>query len=199
MAKNFDYDLTSLLTALPASAHYAYVTHKPAFGMTSGATTNSGDFTEQYTFTGAPIGSGSAFTGGVPLKIAMMLSGHIHQFEYVNFSDYTHYAPQIVVGTGGSSIDPSSNPQGFTAPGGLTYGYTSTQFTVHNTPVTATTTTATVKQAYSQAEFGFALLDANAAGGYTASVYNINAAKAGRCTVTLGNVTGSPRGITCWN
>ena len=36
----------------------------------------------------------------MPANIAFFLSGHIHQFEYVNFVNNTNFAPQLVVGTG---------------------------------------------------------------------------------------------------
>ncbi len=189
MAKNYDYDLTALLGTLSNSSTNIYVTHKPTYGLVAGAPTAGGDFTEQYTFTGAPTGIGSAFSGGVPAKIGMFLSGHIHQFEYVNFNDYTHYAPQLIVGVGGDNLDPTANPNG-TAP---TYAYQSQQFTVHNS--TTGTTTATVHAAYSQAEFGFAVLDTTATG-YVANVFNIGANKAGRCTITIG--AGQQRNIACW-
>jgi hypothetical protein len=194
MAKNYDYDVTGVLNTLPTNSLNFFVTHKPVFGLASGAPTNSGDFTEQYAYTGAPSGVSSAFTGGIPAKVAMLLSGHIHQFEYVNFNDYTHYAPQLIVGVGGSNIDPTTNPNGFTPPsGGLTYAYQSQAFTVHDTATTGTTTSTVVHAAYSQAEFGFAVLDATSTG-YIANVYNINSTKAGRCTITL-----SPRNIACWD
>jgi hypothetical protein len=189
MAKNYDYDLTSVLDTLAAGSLNFYVTHKPVFGLVSGAPNNGGDFTEQYTFTGAPTGLASAFSGGVPAKVAMMLSGHIHQFEYVNFNDFTHYAPQLVVGVGGDNLDPTANPNG-TSP---TYAYQSQAFTVHDAPVTGTTGSTTVHAAYSQAEFGFAVLDATPTG-YIANVYNTNSTKAGRCTITL-----NPRNIACWD
>ncbi len=190
MAKNFDYELTSLLTALGSSGpSMFFVTHKPTFGLVSGATTNAGDFTEQYTFTGAPTGVGSAFTGGVPTSIAMFLSGHIHQFQYVNFNDYTHYAPQLIVGVGGDNLDPTANPNGVSP----IYAYQSQNFTVHDTSSVGTTTTAAVGHAYSQAEFGFAVLQATPTG-YIANVYNIGASRAGRCTITLNK-----RNIACWN
>nr|WP_294544711.1 metallophosphoesterase [uncultured Rhodopila sp.] len=188
MAKNYDYDLTSLLSALPSNDYYFYVTHKPSYGLVSGAPTNGGDFTEQYTFSGNATAN-SAFTGGVPYKIALFLSGHIHQFEYVNFSDYSHYAPQLIVGTGGDNLDPTANPDGHT----LTYAYQNQAFTVHNNSTTSTTTTTNALAAYSQAEFGFAVLDATATG-YIANVYNIYSTKAGRCVIKL-----NPRDLTCWD
>ena len=60
-------------------------------------------------------------------------------------------------------------------------------------PRPSTTTSTTVHAAYSQAEFGFAVLDATPTG-YIANVYNINSTKAGRCTITL-----NPRNIACWD
>ena len=190
MAKNYDYDLTSLLGAVPPADYYFYVTHKPAFGLVSGAPTNGGDFTEQYTFSGNATAN-SAFSGGVPYKIAMMLSGHIHQFEYVNFSDWTHYAPQLIVGTGGDNLDPTANPDGRT----LTYAFQNQLFTVHNSSTTSSTTSTNTLAAYSQAEFGFAVLDATATG-YIANVYNIYSTKAGRCVITLQSARPDLLGLT---
>jgi len=189
MAKNYDYDLTALLNQVPSNAYYFYVTHKPSYGLVSGAPTNGGDFTEQYMFSGNAT-TNSAFSGGtVPYKIALFLSGHIHQFEYVNFQDYTHYAPQLIVGTGGDNLDPTANPDGKT----LTYAYQNQAFTLHHNSTTTTTTSTTAQAAYSQAEFGFAVLDATPTG-YIANVYSIYATKAGRCMITL-----HPRDISCWD
>ncbi len=188
MAKNYDYDLSALINGLPANSSNFFVTHKPTYGLVSGAPNNGGDFTEQFLFSGNATPN-SAFTGGVPYKVAMFLSGHIHQFEYVNFNDYTHYAPQLIVGVGGSNLDPTANPNGVSP----TYAYQNQAFTVHKSSVTTTTSSATVAAAYSQAEFGFAVLDATATG-YIANVYNTNASKAGRCVITL-----SPRNISCWD
>jgi hypothetical protein len=189
MAKNYDYDLTSLLAAVPSSDYYFYVTHKPSYGLVAGAPTNAGDFTEQYTFSGNATANSAFRNGAVPYEISLFLSGHIHQFEYVNFSDYTHYAPQLIVGTGGDNLDPTVNPNGTT----LTYAYQNQAFTVHNSSNTASTTSTNALAAYSQAEFGFAVLDATATG-YIANVYNIYSTKAGRCVITL-----HPRDIVCWD
>lgn len=212
MAKNYDYDMTGVLNTLPTSSNNIYITHKPTFGLVAasaatapctvaGGPTNGGDFTEQYAYLGAPTGAGSAFSGGVPAKIGMFLSGHIHQFEYVNFNDYVHFAPQLIVGTGGDNIDPTANPAGDTTYNqpspNLIYHFTSTPFDVHNTASASfAPSTTTVHAAYSQAEFGFALLQTTSTG-YIANVYNIYAAKAGRCTITMGNP--GPRNIACWD
>ena len=185
MAANYDYDLTNALNAVSGAPYLFYVTHKPPFGLVSGATNGSGDVTEQVTFSGGATAN-SAFSGGVPAKLAMFLSGHIHQFEYVNFNDYVRYAPQMIVGVGGDKLDATSNPNATTS----TYGYQNQGFTIRNSSTTSTT--AQVNHAYSQAEFGFAVLQATSSG-YLASVYNIGASRAGRCTVTL-----APRNIACW-
>ena len=185
MAANYDYDLTNALKAVSGAPYLFYVTHKPPFGLVSGATNGSGDVTEQVTFSGTATAN-SAFSGGVPTKLAMFLSGHIHQFEYVNFDDYVRYAPQMIVGVGGDKLDATSNPNA-TSP---TYGYQNQGFAIRNSSTTSTT--AQVNHAYSQAEFGFAVLQATSTG-YLASVYNIGASRAGRCTVTL-----APRNIACW-
>lgn len=185
MATNYDYDLTRALNAVSGVPYLFDVTHKPPFGLVSGATNGSGDVTEQVTFSGGATAN-SAFSGGVPAKLAMFLSGHIHQFEYVNFNDYVRYAPQMIVGVGGDKLDATSNPNATTS----TYGYQNQGFTIRNSSTTSTT--AQVNHAYSQAEFGFAVLQATS-NGYLASVYNIGASRAGRCTVTL-----APRNIACW-
>jgi hypothetical protein len=188
MAKNYDYELTALLNKLPSNTYNFYVTHKPEFGLISGAPTNGGDFTEQYAYSGNATAN-SAFSGGVPYKIAMLLSGHVHQFEYINFSDYTRYAPQMIVGIGGDNLDATANPDGTTP----TYAFQSQNFTVHDSSSTSATATANVAAAYAQAEFGFALLEPTQKG-FAAQVYTIGAHKAGRCSITL-----SPRNIACWD
>ncbi len=198
MAANYDVDLTAILAAVPSSSYNVFTTHKPTYGLVSGGTdlnapppvptNNGGDYTEQFTFSGNAAAN-SGFSGGVPYKIPLFLSGHIHQFEYVNFQDWTHYAPQLIVGVGGDNLDPTSNPNGTT----VTYGFKSQNFVVHASGTTSTTTSTVATAAFAQAEFGFAVLDVTATG-YVANVYNIGAAKAGRCTITL-----SPRSIACWD
>ncbi len=111
MAKNYDLDLTNLLANIPGNLSYFYVTHKPTYGLVAGAPMNGGDFTEQYTFSGN-ASANSAFVGGkVPAEISMFLSGHIHQFEYVNFNNNTDFAPQLIVGMGGDSHGPDRQPE----------------------------------------------------------------------------------------
>lgn len=185
MARNFDYEMTAVLNALPPNSRNIVVTHKPMFGMVAGATTDGGNFTQQYAYLGAPTGAASAFSAGVPVKIPFFLAGHIHAFQYVNFADNVTYAPQLVVGNSGDNLDPPLNPDRVTP----TFGYSDKNFTVHN--ATASTTTAVVR-AFSQTKFGFAIMDATPAG-FNVDVYNVSSTKAGRCTITL-----SPRNIACW-
>lgn len=185
-AARFAADLGPVLAAVGTSSANVFMTHKPTYGLVTGAPTTGGDFTEQYLFNGLLNGA-----SGVPYSIGLFLSGHIHQFEYVNFSDYTRFAPQVVVGVGGTLLDTP------TAPPALTDAYQNQPFTIHDTP--STTTAANVSHAYSQAEFGFAVLDATPAG-YVANVYNIGANRSGRCTIALGPnlASGTQRSIACW-
>ena len=187
-ASRYAADLSAVLAAVGPNSTNIFTTHKPTYGLVSGAPTNGGDFTEQYLFNGLLNGA-----SGVPYDIGMFLSGHIHQFEYVNFSDYTRFAPQLIVGVGGTLLDtPTAAPA-------LIDAYQNQAFTVHNTPTTTSVTSANVTNAYSQAEFGFAVLDATPTG-YVANVYNIGAVRAGRCTIVLGPnfASGTQRSITCW-
>jgi hypothetical protein len=185
-AARYAADLGAALAAVGPDSTNILATHKPTFGLVAGTPTSAGDATEQYLFSGLLNGG-----DGVPSNIGLFLSGHIHQFEYVNFADAARYAPQMIVGVGGTLLDPP------TAPPALTDAYQDQGFTVHTGA--ATTATATVGHAYSQAEFGFAVLDATPTG-YVANVYSIGASRAGRCSITLGAslAPGTQRGIACW-
>jgi hypothetical protein len=211
MAINYDLDLSALLSQLPSNQFYVYATHKPTYGLVAGgydsSKINGGDFTEQYTFSGNATANSAFADGVVPPQIAFFLSGHIHEFEYVNFTSNTSFAPQLIVGTGGDNLDYTSNPS---AP--AQYTNTSAPLSAPNTTLvtnqyatsaspanidlhtatSGTPTTTGVTNAYAQAEFGFAVLDATATG-YQASVYNLGSNRAGRCVITL-----SPRSIQCW-
>jgi hypothetical protein len=185
-AARYAADLASVLAAVGTNATAIFTTHKPAYGLVTGMPTSGGDATEQYLFNGLLNGG-----AGVPYSVGLFLSGHIHQFEYLNFSDYTRYAPQLIVGVGGTLLDTP------TAPPALTDAYQDQAFTLHDG--TSSTTSAEVTHAYSQAEFGFAVLHATPAG-YLADVYSIGASRRGRCRITLGPnlAPGTQRGISCW-
>ena len=44
---------------------------------------------------------------GVPSPVELMLSGHIHTFEAINYAEHVHVPPQIVAGFGGDNLDPT--------------------------------------------------------------------------------------------
>ncbi len=204
VARNYDVDLTNVLHALGPNSTNIFATHKPSFGLTYGATgtssapsDNAGDFTEQAVFSGGTYAS-SAFSGGVPANIGLFLSGHIHQFEYVNFTDFAHYAPQLIVGTGGTLLDPDLNT-GLVPPGTsdiASFSQTNAAFTINQFAGGAST--ANASKTYAHDEFGFAVLDAvrspiGLITGYNAAVYKVSSALAGHCQITLR----PKRGISC--
>ncbi len=154
----YDGDLTRLLNTIPGATDI-FVSHKPSFGLIYKSVDNAGDATEQALFSGGTSPT-SAFKKGVPGNIGLFLSGHIHQFQFVNFSNYTYYAPQLIVGVGGSLLDDDLLtgvvPNGIVnqpAFNDVNYG-----FVVHT--IEGSTTTANVMRSYSHDEFGFAVLDA---------------------------------------
>jgi hypothetical protein len=65
---------------------------------------------------GLPVGGSqtmiaAAGTSGIP--VSLMLSGHIHTFEAINYNPDNHVPPQIVAGTGGDLLTPApSNLRG---------------------------------------------------------------------------------------
>ncbi|HUN52631.1 MAG TPA: metallophosphoesterase, partial [Candidatus Sulfotelmatobacter sp.] len=120
MAKNYEIDMTNVLAAVGPKSINIYATHKPTFGL--GVTTDAnnnlisivgknpvtddyGDYTEQAAYYSGGSYGGSAFLKGVPANIALFLSGHIHQLQYVNFANPAVYAPALIVGTGGDLLD----------------------------------------------------------------------------------------------
>jgi hypothetical protein len=52
-------------------------------------------------------------TSGIPAAVELMLAGHIHTFEALNYADTPRVPPQIVAGFGGDRLDPQpSNLRG---------------------------------------------------------------------------------------
>ncbi|MEJ0046600.1 MAG: metallophosphoesterase [Rhodospirillales bacterium] len=215
MAANYDIDLSNLLAAVKAAAPAAqniFATHKPTFGLSygtaptgcatgpNGQSNNGGDWTEQSVFNGGTGYTASAFKDGVPDSIGLFLSGHIHQFQYVNFPPRKvlnkSFAPQLVVGTGGSLLDADCNT-GLVPPGNTNqppFGQLRFPYTVQATGGT----TGSLSNTYSHDEFGFALFEAvldkptGNVTAYNASIYTISASLAGHCRIDL-----SPRKIAC--
>jgi Calcineurin-like phosphoesterase len=59
---------------------------------------------------GIPIGGNqtlieAAGTTGIPSPVELMLAGHIHTFEAINYEHDDHVPPQIVAGFGGDNLD----------------------------------------------------------------------------------------------
>jgi hypothetical protein len=209
MAANYDIDLSKLLAAVSAesSNQDIFATHKPTFGLSygtaptgcatgpGGTSDESGDWTEQSVFNGSTGYSASAFKNGVPSAISLFVSGHVHQFEY--FTPAGNFAPQLIVGTGGSLLDADCNtgnvPNGLTDP--ANFKQTSEPYLVQQ--YSSSTPSQTTSNTFSHDEFAFAVLDAitNNKGvttGYNADIYKISSSRAGTCKITL-----NPRNIVC--
>jgi hypothetical protein len=66
---------------------------------------------------GIPVGGNltmmAATPEGIPSPVELMLAGHIHAFEAINYRTKDHVPPQIVAGQGGDLLDPTpSNLRG---------------------------------------------------------------------------------------
>ncbi len=66
---------------------------------------------------GIPVGGNltmmAAVPDGIPSPVELMLAGHIHTFEAINYRQNDHVPPQIVAGFGGDMLDPTpSNLRG---------------------------------------------------------------------------------------
>lgn len=73
--------------------------HRPIWGLVTGPL-------------GLPVGGNltlmAAVGGqGLPAPVTLMLSGHIHTFEAINYEPANHVPPQIVAGFGGDMLDPT--------------------------------------------------------------------------------------------
>ena len=61
---------------------------------------------------GLPVGGNqtmiaAAGASGIPSPVEMMLSGHIHTFEAMNYGGKDHVPPQLIAGFGGDKLDPT--------------------------------------------------------------------------------------------
>ena len=142
------------------------VTHKPAYGLYgtgAGGVLSGGNADEQ-----------ALFAGGVPKPIGLLLAGHIHSFQAVALTS-ADYAPQLVVGNGGTALD-----RVFVAgdEAGVPYRVSPSD-------------TATTAGTADLSEFGFAVMDATAAG-YDATIYDVDSNVLSRCAIDLGK-----RQMTC--
>jgi hypothetical protein len=73
--------------------------HRPIWGLIAGPL-------------GVPIGGNRTMIeavgdGGIPAPVTLMLSGHIHTFEAINYSAAMRVPPQLIAGIGGDLLDPA--------------------------------------------------------------------------------------------
>ena len=166
-----------------AGGNVFYITHKATYDIRQAKIGNSlagGDATQQSVF--------DAITpGGVPAQVKLLISGHDHQFQVVNFAS-SSYAPMLVVGNSGTLLDNNSGAQPQTFAPDATPGNAGASYAL---PGVAGTPTTTLTGTADQSEYGFTVLDA-VAGGYIANVYNMSSNKLARCVVQL-----SPRSMAC--
>jgi len=174
--------LSAVLAPL-ANANVVYVTHKPTYDIRPAKLNGDlagGDATQQSVFDGLTPGS-------VPRQVKLLVSGHDHQFQVVDFKT-RNYAPQLVVGNSGTLLDNNSGaqPQAFVPDvTGPNYGAAYALPGVSGTPTISILATA------DRAEYGFTVLDAFQ-GGYIANVHNLASSKLARCIVAL-----NPRSMLC--
>ena len=174
--------LNAILPSL-ATTNVFYVTHKSSFDIRP-ATVNGalagGDATQQYVFNGVTSGD------GVPAQIKLLISGHDHQFEVVNFTD-NRYAPQLTAGNSGTLLDNNSGTQPQTFSHDATPGNQGKPYALPGVG----NATITIQSDADQAEYGFTVMDA-VTGGYVANIYNMASGKLARCVTQLG-----VRAMTC--
>lgn len=160
-----------------------YVTHKSTYDIRLAKLNGNlagGDATQQSVFD-------SLTPGAVPAQVKLLISGHDHQFQVVDFKG-GDYAPQLVVGNSGTLLDNSdgNQPQAFVpdatgANAGAAYALPG----IEGTPTIAIQATA------DRAEYGFTVLDATHAG-YLVNAYNLSSSTVARCAIAL-----HPRSMRC--
>lgn len=76
-----------------------WVLHRPIWGLISGPL-------------GVPVGGNKTLAAsvpeaGIPAPVELMLSGHIHTFEAINYKSARRVPPQLLAGRGGDLMDPT--------------------------------------------------------------------------------------------
>ncbi len=165
-----------------ANSNVLYVTHKASYDIRLAKLNGNllgGDATQQSVF--------DALTpGAVPAQIKLLISGHDHQFQVVNFN--ANYAPQLVVGNSGTLLDNQSGNQPQTFTPDTTGNNAGASYAL---PGVTGTPTIMVQASNNRSEYGFTVLDATATG-YLVNTYNLSSSKVARCAITL-----SPRSMLC--
>ena len=121
---------------------------------------------------GLPIGGNQTLIAaigapGIPSPVELLLSGHIHSFEALNYADGNRVPPQIVAGFGGDALDPTPS----VLKGTIFQG---------NSGVT-------VKDGLSLPGFGF-LLMTKTADGWQIDVHDVHGAIERQCSFQGGRV-----------
>jgi hypothetical protein len=202
VAQNYDRDLTSLLNTLDPHSMNIFVTHRPSFGLAAGGEKapgtahNWGNLNMRAVISGG-TSAASAFAHGVPQRIGLFLSGHVHQAQFIDLQDSAYYAPQLIVGMSGTLLDPDV-ATGRVPPGNVDIP----GFSEHAAPFPVdhfdgTAGEAIAASAGTHDEFGFALLHAQTSDigqitGFSADIYKLGTTKAGTCKIVL-----KPRSLTC--
>ena len=177
----YTQQLQAILPSL-ANSNVFYVTHKSSYDIRPAKLNGSfagGDATQQSVFDGITPGT-------VPAPIKLLVSGHDHQFQVVDFQ--SNYAPQLVVGNSGTLLDNNSGtqPQTFAPDNGAKNISAS-----YALPGVAGTPTIMIQVTVDHAEYGFTVMDA-INNGYVVNAYNTSSGKLGRCSISL-----SPRMMLC--
>ena len=173
--------LRAALTPL-AGSNVFYITHKAGYDIRLAKLNGNlqgGDATQQSVF--------DALTpGAVPAQVKLLISGHDHQFQVVNFK--ADYAPQLVVGNSGTLLDNQGGTQPQTFTPDTTGNNAGASYAL---PGVTGTPTIMVQASNDRSEYGFTVLDATSSG-YLVNTYNLSSAKVARCAITL-----SPRSMLC--
>ncbi len=174
--------LAAVLAPL-ANHNVFYVTHKSTYDIRLAKLNGDlagGDATQQSVFD-------NLTPGAVPAQVKLLISGHDHQFQVVDFQG-ADYAPQLVVGNSGTLLDNNdgNQPQAFVPD---TTG--NNAGAAYALPGVAGAPTITVRATADRSEYGFTVLDATEAG-YVAQAHNLTSNTLSRCVITL-----SPRSMRC--
>jgi hypothetical protein len=162
-------DLARQLAAL-GTKPAILVTHRPAYGLFA----EQGDGAAKHYIGGTPDEE-AMFATGVPAPIRLLVAGHIHTFQAMQFEG-DGYAPQLVVGMGGTMLDHLKIPD--RAESGT--------FPVEGNQ------TATIARMRNIGEFGFAVMD-SAPGGYAIDLFFLNGVPHGHCVLQIVDA----RKLTC--
>lgn len=165
-----------------ANSNVFYVTHKAGYDIRPAKVNGNlagGDATQQSVFDGLT-------PGAVPAQIKLLVSGHDHQFQVVNFK--ANYAPQLVVGNSGTLLDNNTGAQPQTFVPDTTGTNANASYAL---PGVTGTPTIMLQATNDRSEYGFTVMDATATG-YLVNTYNLSSSKVARCAITL-----SPRSMLC--